>query len=171
MKSYRFFTLLCLLGLSLAAFRPVPKDVERMVVFKFTYDASSDKLLATEKMEVSRSLVERGFDGKIVSVSKESIVSEMRFSARSIRHMGSAFQSEETERYGLVAWKGDASTDKEMDAVSDDKLLEFLKYSYRAYARHEMRGGTLEGKNFSCSGGECSDRVPAGVDVFVWSAE
>lgn len=171
MKFLRFFSLLGLLGITLAAFRPASEDVERIMVFKFFYDAASDKLMATEKMEVSRSLVERAMDGKIISVSKESIVSEMRFSARSIRQLAGGLRNEETERYGLVAWKADASAEKASDMVSDDKLLEYLKYSYRAFAHHELRGGVSDAKSFHCSGGECTDRVPPGVDVFVWAAE
>ncbi len=144
--------------------------VEKTVVFKVTYDAAADKLSATEKMDVSRMLVERNTEGKVVSVSKEAIVSEMRMSARSINSLVNAKGIMKGDTYALVSFRQDASSDKASALPSDDELLEFLKESFRSSARNSFRGSdfSVSDRGWNCSGGSCSSRVPEGVDVFVW---
>lgn len=151
----------------LAAFaKPSQTAVDKNIVFRVSYDAAMNKLVASEKLEVSSNLIQRTAEGKILAVNKDAILSEMPMATKMITQ--SMVGSNATEMYALVTFHISEKTAG--DVPTDEKMLDYFKISHDSYTQHNFPGSeyTISGKNWSCAGPSCGFNIPAGIEVYVW---
>ena len=168
MKFRRFLTLITVVfSVTLLAAFTIPyanKTAVKIVVYKVNYDAMSNKVTATEKLEVSADMVQRDVNGKITSVNKEAILGQMPMAMRmqSLTNQRTAGAA----TYALIS----VSMDSKLAITSDQVLIDYLQKGFDSFSKHSFSGSdfSVSGKSWNCSGPSCNAMVPAGVEMFVW---
>ncbi|HUR66515.1 MAG TPA: hypothetical protein VMZ03_09195 [Chitinophagaceae bacterium] len=170
MKHNRFviLTVVSFSLIILASFKTPSKPtyMDKNMVFKVSYDASADKLVALEKLEVNSSLIQRNAEGKVMGIDKNSILSDMPMATR-IQAEG-MIGDNAVQMYALISFH---SADKMAGSPpSDERMLEYLKIGQDSFNKHNFTGSdySVSGKNWSCSGPSCGYSVPAGLDLYIW---
>lgn len=164
---------LCLVVLASFTFRSRSQTTsaafsEKNMVFKVSYDESTSKLIASEKLLVDADMIQRSSDGKITYVNKDAIISQMPMASRVIMQ-SMVSNKPAAEMFALVSYRP-AEGENLMMAPTDEQLFDFARKSYDSFIRHSFSGKdySVSGDNFNCAGSSCSADIPAGVEVFVW---
>jgi hypothetical protein len=141
---------------------------DKNIVFKVSYDASTTKLVVMEKLEINGAYIQRSADGKITSINKDAILSEMPMAQRVLEQSMISKNNYVEEMYALVSF---VSTDKAgLNMPSEQNMIDFLKISYDSFSKNAFMGSdySVSSKGWNCSGPTCGMNVPAGLDVYVW---